>query len=280
MEPHAVPRQITTFEFKLIGFLTLKEFAYLIVFAGLAAVAYFTAPFDLAKYASAGAVFGVGVFLAFFKYNERSIDVWVKNLAVKLFSSSQYYYHKREEPPAYLRDMPYDKQVAVLHVDAQKKLSSYEQRASTTNLPPTPPVAEQPTPTSSETVSQPERDLSTSPPTHLEMANEAPLQDTAPKPAATTPAPASTPPSFYGIVKNNKDLPLPNILVYVKNRNGQVARILKTNSHGIFTTNRPFDKETYVLEPKDTGNRFFFDTMNVDPTAISQPLVIRSKEAL
>src|SRR5438270_526220 len=32
MEQHAIPRQITSFEFKLIGFMTLKQFLYLLVF--------------------------------------------------------------------------------------------------------------------------------------------------------------------------------------------------------------------------------------------------------
>jgi hypothetical protein len=29
---HPIPRQITTFEFKLIGFLTLRQFIYLVIF--------------------------------------------------------------------------------------------------------------------------------------------------------------------------------------------------------------------------------------------------------
>ena len=31
MDGHPIPRQITTFEFKLIGFMTLRQFLYLVV---------------------------------------------------------------------------------------------------------------------------------------------------------------------------------------------------------------------------------------------------------
>jgi len=44
MEQHAVPRQITTFEFKLIGFMTLRQFIYLLVFIPLGVVVYFLFP--------------------------------------------------------------------------------------------------------------------------------------------------------------------------------------------------------------------------------------------
>lgn len=269
MEPHAVPRQITTFEFKLIGFLTLKEFTYLIVFAGLAAIAYFIAPFEVAKYISAAFVFGVGAFLAFFKYNDRSIDVWIRNLVLKLFSSSQYYYRKHDEPPSFLHDIAYDKQIATLHVDAKRKLSGYLKTGPTAPVVTTqaPPVAEE---SESEPLTAQQAEI---------MREAMPVepdsvQVAAPKPEA---------PIFSGLVKNSKDLPLPNILVYVKDKDGQVARILKTNSNGVFSTTRPFDADNYILEPKDSSNRFFFDTININPSSAAegvQPLIIRSKEVL
>lgn len=272
MEPHPVPRQITTFEFKLIGFMTLKEFGYMIVFAGLATVAYFLTPGELFKYLSAGIVFAIGVFLAFYKYNERSVDVWIRNLIVKLFSSSQYYYHKKNEPPSFLENIIYDKNIAVLHADAQKKLTSYLGKAKS------PPVGGeeaktnvgQKAPESAPVI--PPREMSR--PVHTPTEAPAPV---APEVPQTTQAPEH--PALSGIVKNGKDLPLPNILVYVKNKDGQVARILKTDTHGMFSTSKPLGNDQVILEPKDSANRFFFDTLNVNPGATS-PLVIRSREAL
>lgn len=244
MEPHPVPRQITTFEFKLIGFMTLKEFGYMIVFAGLATVAYFLTPGELFKYLSAGLVFAVGIFLAFYKYNDRTVDVWIRNLVLKLFSSSQYYYHKKNEPPSFLENIIYDKNIAVLHADAQKKLTSYLGKASAPVVSP--------------------------------VENPEPV---APPVTPNTPPTPTDHPALSGIVKNGKDLPLPNILVYVKNKDGHVARILKTDSHGVFSTTKPLGNDQITLEPKDSANRFFFDTLNINPGATGS-VVIRSREAL
>ncbi|MGB4965707.1 MAG: PrgI family protein [Microgenomates group bacterium] len=265
MGPHPIPRQITTFEFKLIGFMTLKEFGYMIVFAGLATVAYFLTPGETFKYISAALVFAIGIFLAFYKYNERSVDVWIRNLILKLFSSSQYYYHKKNEPPSFLQDIIYDKKIAVLHADAQKKLTSYLGKAGKSeeakvNI-------EQKAP---ERVTEA---ISVAPATP-EVAREAPI---APEPVKTVVIPEQ--PALSGIVKNGKDLPIPNILVYVKNKDGQVARILRTDNRGIFSTTKPLGDDQVTLEPKDSANRFFFDTLNVNPGATSS-LVIRSREAL
>ncbi len=284
MEPHAVPRQITTFEFKLIGFLTLKEFAYLIVFAGFAAIAYFIAPFELAKYISAAFVFGIGAFFAFFKYNDRSIDVWIRNLAIKLFTSSQYYYRKHNDPPSFLRDIVYDKQIATLHVDAKQKLSGYLKNEPARQSPLG--GAKAPNNSTSGVLQTPNSDTeeSVEEPMSADAERAEIIREATPVEPDSVVAPkVEARPILSGLVKNNKDLPLPNILVYVKDKDGQVARILKTNSNGAFSTTRPFDENSYTLEPKDSSNRFFFDTININPSSVAegvQPLIIRSKETL
>lgn len=268
MEPHPVPRQITTFEFKLIGFMTLKEFGYLIVFAGLATVAYFLTPGELFKYINAALVFGVGLFLAFYKYNERSIDVWIRNLVLKLFSSSQYYYHKKNDPPSFLENIIYDKKIAALHTDAQKKLTNYLGKKGESEEVKT--IAEQLPPRTDPAVPSVEQDPS------INTAIETPVP---PSPQAVPKTRSPQLPALVGIVKNNKDLPLPNILVYIKNKDGQIARILKTDTRGMFSTAKPLEQDQIILEPKDSANRFFFDTLNINPN-VAQPLVIRSREAL
>ncbi len=288
MGPHPIPRQITTFEFKLIGFMTLKEFGYMVVSAGLATVAYFLAPGEIFKYMSAALVFAIGIFLAFYKYNERSVDVWIRNLILKLFSSSQYYYHKKNEPPSFLQDIIYDKKIAVLHADAQKKLTSYlgkagkseeakvnvEQKAPVESLSNQPIKTKSVTTVHTEPSQQADTPIGAQVPATPETTPAAPI---APEPVKTVVIPEH--PALSGIVKNGKDLPIPNILVYVRNKDGQVARILRTDNRGIFSTTKPLGDDQVTLEPKDSANRFFFDTLNVNPGATSS-LVIRSREAL
>lgn len=287
MEPHAVPRQITTFEFKLIGFLTLKQFAYLAVFAVLAVIAFFLGPFDLARYIGAGVVFGIGVFFAFFKYNERSIDVWIKNLIIKLFSSSQYYYKKDNEAPSFLSNVTSDNSVASLHIDAQNKLTHYLSTSPLATHGALKPTMSNQLPTNNQQTmgggEETEEEKAARPvdPNDVKAEEEQNAQEDERKDQHETENNgARQGPAFSGYVKNNKELPIPNILVYIKDQEGNVARILKTDTHGLFSTNRPLDDGSYKIEPKDKAGRFFFDTMSIDPHAVQQPLVIHSKEVL
>src|SRR5450830_869986 len=50
MEQHAIPRQITTFEFKLIGFLTIKQFIYLLIFIPIGLLIFYTFPIPILNF--------------------------------------------------------------------------------------------------------------------------------------------------------------------------------------------------------------------------------------
>src|SRR5437763_879990 len=94
MEQHPVPRQITTFEFKLIGFMTLTQFIYLIVFVPAAYIVYQLFPVPILNILLAFVVAMMGVALAFAPIQGRPLDVWVRNIAKRLTSPTQYFYHK------------------------------------------------------------------------------------------------------------------------------------------------------------------------------------------
>src|SRR3989344_5778848 len=88
MEQHPMPRQITTFEFKLIGFLTLKQFIYLVLFIPLGFIAYKLIAIPLLNILIAALVAGLGVAFAFVPINDRPLDVWIKNLTKRLTSAT------------------------------------------------------------------------------------------------------------------------------------------------------------------------------------------------
>ena len=66
-----------------------------------------------------------------------------------------------------------------------------------------------------------------------------------------------------GVVKNNKQMPLPGILIYVKDMQHTALRLLKTNPNGVFATYSPLPAGEYYIEMKDPNGRFFFDTMKI-----------------
>lgn len=97
MEQHPVPQNVTTFQFRLIGDMTLKQFGYLCAGAILAFISYklplplvFTWPLT-----TFFALLGVG--FAFVPIEERPMDVWVFSFFKSIYSPTQYIWQR--EPP-------------------------------------------------------------------------------------------------------------------------------------------------------------------------------------
>ncbi len=98
MENHPIPQDVTGFQFKLIGNMTVKQFAFLAAGAVLAVIAYYTPVTALwavvVKYTLVP-VFGLtGAAFAFLPYEGRPLDVMVSHFVMALFKPNQYIYHK------------------------------------------------------------------------------------------------------------------------------------------------------------------------------------------
>lgn len=280
MEQHPIPRQITSFEFKLIGFMTLKQFLYLVIFFPLGYVVYFLFPIPILNIIIAIGVGFIGVALAFLPINDRPLDIWLKNVWKRLNSPTQYSYQKHNPPVSFFNNLYYvsDPHHMLAHIESQQKLSAYLAKTRQTMLedakkkkiqniiqdshhqgnrvaPPT--VGVSPTP--------PPFQLFTKPVTQLKQ----PI------------AQGEKKPFFVGVVKNNKKIPLPGIMVYVKDDKNVPVRLMKTNPHGIFATFNPLPPAEYTFEVKDPKNNYFFDTMKVPiQLANEKPIELFSKEML
>lgn len=266
MDPHPVPRQVTTFEFKLIGFLTLKQFIYLALFISLALVFFYLIPIPGLNLVLAGASVFLGYALAFIPVNERPLNVLIKNFVKKLFSPSQYYYSKKNESPDFLKDVfiPSAPQLTQQHIDARQKLSSYVSKTTISSK------EDQRKQQINQLLNSLEPNLVKTKPTLLTQPVSQPATDE-----------KKTKPFLFGVVKNNKNIPLPHVLVYIKNKSDQILRILKTNSHGMFATFHPLNPDEYLFEIKDSEGRYFFDTMKMKVGSVNEKSIsIRSKELL
>src|SRR4051812_43215524 len=98
MEQHPVPRQITSFEFKLVGFMTLKQFLYLVVFAPIGLIVWKLIPIPVLNILGGVLVVVTGIAFAFLPVNERPLDVWIRNFLSRLTGPTQYFYHKHNTP--------------------------------------------------------------------------------------------------------------------------------------------------------------------------------------
>ncbi len=103
MEQHAVPRNITGFQFRLVGDMTLKQFAYLSAGALVAYLIFKIAPFpQIISIAIAICIFLIGVAFAFLPIQERPLDKWLVAFIRSITSPTQFVWRKDNYPPSIL----------------------------------------------------------------------------------------------------------------------------------------------------------------------------------
>ncbi len=276
MEQHPIPRQITSFEFKLIGFMTLHQFLYLVVFFPSAFVVFKLIPIPFINIMAAFVTAGAGIAFAFLPIQDRPLDVWLKNLWKRLNSPTQYTYHKNNPAILVLQDLYYisDPHKVSAHIETREKLSSYLSRTQP-----------KPQPNNKKLEIQNLINKAATEKTTLKT----PLAPAKKAPNGATPLPKSLQPTveapnkpfLMGTIKNNKKIPLPGVLIYIKDKSNKPIRLLKTNPHGVFATFHTIPPGEYTLEPKDAKEGYFFDTMKITITSAPiNSLEIHSKEML
>jgi len=271
MDQHAIPRQITSFEFKLIGFMTLKQFLYLVIFAPFGYIVYIIFPLPFFNIILGILVAAVGAALAFMPINDRPLDIWLRNIWKRLNSPTQFTYHKHNQPIALLQNLYFvsDPHHVMAHIESQQLLAAYLEKTKQTMQP---NIQKKQVQRAFLDVQTSQSDLVSPPPiqtaptqTAVQVAQSYSAPVTLPE-ASTTP-PIQTQkehkPFFIGTVKNSKRIPLPGILLYVKNDQNVSVRLLKTNQHGIFATFNPLPPGDYIFEIKDPKSAYLFDTMKI-----------------
>ncbi len=271
MEQHPIPRQITSFEFKLIGFLTIKQFIYLIIFIPLGLSVYAIFPVPILNILLGVMVGSVGAILAFVPINDRPMEVWIKNLIKRLSSPTQYFFKKQNPAIYFLKNLVFlnDPHRVMSHIDSQQKLSKYLNNK---------------TPAGNQNRKQEINTLFADSFSSLLGKKNKSKPSAAKEPSSNINHLSSNikAPFLSGLVKNYKQTTLAGILVYIKKElENDPVRILKTNSHGVFVTYNPLPSSDYFFETKDPKGNFFFDTMKIKIENINKKSIeIVSKELL
>lgn len=305
MEQHAIPREVISFSFKLIGFMTLKQFGYLALAAPVAYIIFMLFPIPYVNILLALLACVAGAAFAFFPVNDRPLEVFVRNLYRRLTSPSQYLYKKNNPPLKILSGLYFeaDPHIILAHVDSKEKLSTYlalKNQAAKAAVEaanprageikallqkPTPVVVQQskilgvvPAPPSP-SLSHPRSLTSIFAPalsslSHLTTTAQ-PTAKPTPSPSTVNPQPStlniqpSTAPSpahpyISGSVLNRKKIPLPGILIYIKDpATTKPLRILKTNPHGVFASFHPLPTGEFLIEVTDTAKNYQFEPVTI-----------------
>lgn len=313
MDNHPIPQDVTGFQFKLIGNMTVKQFAYLaggVVFAWI----FFQSPISFLiklPFSAFSAVLGIG--LAFFPVSGRPMDLMIGNFIKALIKPTQFFYektgvqlyypHKATLPlKQYKNDLsPFPKDKLKLYLESLDKKSKNKAdekennflmsvsnlaanapyQASAVSTPGIPSIPK-PNPISEPPKSVPPAQAATQP------ALQAPTSMPAPSPKIET-KPLKRPPNIgmpsvpefpnliTGITKDPRGNALSNILVEIKDKEGNPVRAFKTNELGRFASATPLINGTYTIEFEDPKGQNKFEKITIN--AIGQiilPLVVVS----
>ncbi len=100
MEQHPIPQNVTSFQFKLIGDVTLKQFAYAAsgVLIGYIATKITLIP-ELLRWPVGVVILLLGLGMAFVPIEERPLDRWLLAFIKSIYSPTQFVYKKENRPP-------------------------------------------------------------------------------------------------------------------------------------------------------------------------------------
>ncbi|MDP2637976.1 MAG: PrgI family protein [Candidatus Levybacteria bacterium] len=301
MENHPIPQDVTGFQFKLIGNMTIKQFAYLVTGVVLAWV-FLQLPTSILIKFPISAFFAIlGISLAFFPIGGRPMDTMIGNFIKALFRPTQFIYEK-SGTPLYFTDKnsysasrqyadiaPFEKdklksyltsigdkpknQIDEKENDFINSVASLSTNSSHFSPPPNPSPISSPY-----TAPQPSR-IGQQPAPTPQITTQAPLTTLVPikkmesektkpllKPLENSAPPAipDSPNMITGVTRDPRGNPLSNILVEVKDKDGNPVRAFRTNGVGRFASATPLSNGVYTVEFEDPKSQNKFEIISVD----------------
>lgn len=289
MEQHPVPQHIASYEFRLVGDMTLKQFFQLAAGIGVALFFYATPLPIYFKWPLIIFFSFLGFAFAFMPIEERPLGQWLVAFAKAVVSPTLYVWKKSGETPDILKPRPYTAAVKPPSPSAPDQKMLGEFLASLPAAPATDPPA----------VKEDH---------YLEKVTQLFQTANLPAPPKTTfipePPPVSrpafnlppTPKVVQAITSPHLPIPAPptrsNILVgMVTDKNGEIiegaileirdskkipVRALRTNRLGQFQIVTPLENGTYEIEVEKEG--FQFDIIKLEAKGeIIKPIEIKAK---
>ncbi|MBI2430785.1 MAG: PrgI family protein [Candidatus Levybacteria bacterium] len=299
MENHPIPQDVTGFQFKLIGNMTIKQFAYLATGIVLAWVVYALPLSRLITFPLALILGFLGFALAFLPIDGRPMDAMVAYFIKALFTPNQYVFQKTALQSAntsairVLLSTPKPDQAPKENLPKEEKQL---QTKTEQTAPPEPQTEESITRSQYESVME-ALGLAKAEKERLEqqilVLKEAlaktQQQTTAAPPPTVKKIPVKTSPAtrgllvsdapnvLSGIVKDPRGNVLSNILVEVKDKDGNPVRAFKTNAFGQFASATPLLNGVYTLEFDDSQGKQKFDAAELTITGeIINPIEVTS----
>lgn len=106
MNQHPIPQNISTYKFRLIGDMTVKQFILLALGVGGAVLFYTSNLFGLIKYTLIGISALIGIGMAFFTIDGRPMETWIKAYLTAIYAPTQFIWRKSPKIPAFFSYTP------------------------------------------------------------------------------------------------------------------------------------------------------------------------------
>lgn len=298
---HPLPQNVSGYEFRLVGNMTLKQFGELALGIILAFICWSLPIVSFFKYLLVGFFALLGFGLAFMPINEQPLDKWIINFFRSVYSPTQYLWQKASVVPDFLEKstlapLPPEPQKATPVVD-RKKLEEYLQTVPLEtelvsepidlSLDETPPPATEAEPPPNPPTGGPATRLHLLP-TSEEGKVELP-EDKSLKPEPAVQAKASVkatadvslllptiPNILSGMVLDNQGKILTDAMLEVRDKNGFPVRAFKANKLGRFSIATPLKNGFYELEIEKNGYQFDLIKFQAEGEVI-EPLKIQAR---
>ncbi len=267
MEQPPVPKTITSYEFRLVGDMTIKQFSKLAAGIILALIVYAIDPPTVIKWFLIALFGGLGAVMAFVPFEGRPVDIWIIAFFKRIYSPTQYLWKQKMSS-------------ASSFVQPQKTAAAPP--VSPQPLPPAPKIEETHTSLSSQPL-QPPPLSKTSPLFGINFPPPFPPPKKKPKsidarftPDVVVPATPSLPNLTVGYVRNKEGKLIEGAILEIRDSAGNPVRAFKTNTLGQFLSATPLHSGTYEIETTKDGFEFDIIKINLEGKIIS-PIEIVSK---
>lgn len=304
MEAHPVPQNVTSFEFRLVGDMTLKQFGYLasgLVVAYLTFIFLFEShPFIASPIIATSALLGTA--FAFLPIGDRPLDHWVKAFFKAVYNPTQRLWESSGKTGLSPSDPRFKNRLRVYlsSVGAPDLVTPEEEivAQTTTNLQTLSNakikgLSRLLAPQNNTPVVNPVRSIPTSftPPVFVD-ANTS-FESRGPAFSGVTPRSDSlpqnqgpeinnsltlTPNIITGVVALSDKTPIEGAIVIINNANQVPVRALKTNKLGQFLGATPLPAGTYSIEVEKEGFNFLPVAVTVAGSAVP-PIYVHPQEA-
>jgi len=282
MEQHPVPQHIASYEFRLVGDMTLKQFGYLAGGVVIGLIFYASGlPFYL-KWPAIIFFAVLGIALAFVPIEERPLSQWIVAFVKAIFNPTQFLWQKKAVPPEIFK--PTLTKITPQKTPAppgdQKKLGEY-----LATLPPS--KIKSPLEQQEEIFLKQINNLFqlTKMPTFKSVIPpekpgpgrpRKPVVEAKTSPKLPIPTPPTRPNILVGMVLDQNGMMIEGAILEIRDSKGMPVRALKTNKLGQFQIATPLENDIYEIETEKEG--YQFDIIKIETKGeIIAPIEIRAK---